>query len=633
MLYKEPRPSITRALCTQDGAEQRPGVNEKFTQVVVPFRLARATFTPKVVAEQQILRFGPGRRSLLARPLPELGDAAMVVEVGVDSVGDASRRQLAAMRGLFILTNLMLTIKNQDEILQLAVGSLPSLGNYLPFGVYLPAQRTGGSPRHFAWWGPPSVISDLDMLAGVDAVLEPAGESRWISATSMSSSSGHHGYLVVSAETEPSASDRVLLSVLAEQTATALTAARQTATLLARAEEQARATARLEVSAMDTARRARAYERITEAAIGSDVADLAKVTSSLTHLPVAVVDQFGYLLASAETETMHDAWAHVRLPSQRNLIAAARVDKPVRQAKLMVAVAKPSSNILGAVVLLDGAHTAGEFESYVLERAAAMLTAELAHQRALVEMELRLRRELVVELVEGLDDDEATTRAALVGHDLHQPHQVAAIRCDADHDRSWIEIALRQAGSSNGSSPLVGRSGGLLLAILPIGAQAQRLHEGLKQIRADVSSSIGLGAPARGPSELPRSYAEALRALRVRERSPEPDGGSNFSELGLYQVLEDRERGGAVDSFIRHWLGPLLDYDKARHAEMVSTLAHFLDCGGNYDLTAQSLLIHRSTLRYRLRRIRDLGDMDLSDVDTRLNLHVATRAWRVFGLD
>jgi hypothetical protein len=67
----------------------------------------------------------------------------------------------------------------------------------------------------------------------------------------------------------------------------------------------------------------------------------------------------------------------------------------------------------------------------------------------------------------------------------------------------------------------------------------------------------------------------------------------------------------------------LIDYDNSRHAEMVNTLAHFLDCGGNHDHTAQSLLIRRSTLRYRLRRIRELGALDLDDTETRLNLHPA----------
>jgi DNA-binding PucR family transcriptional regulator len=42
-------------------------------------------------------------------------------------------------------------------------------------------------------------------------------------------------------------------------------------------------------------------------------------------------------------------------------------------------------------------------------------------------------------------------------------------------------------------------------------------------------------------------------------------------------------------------------------------------------------MIHRSTLRYRLHRIRDLSGRDLSDVDTGFNLHVATRAWTILG--
>jgi DNA-binding PucR family transcriptional regulator len=41
------------------------------------------------------------------------------------------------------------------------------------------------------------------------------------------------------------------------------------------------------------------------------------------------------------------------------------------------------------------------------------------------------------------------------------------------------------------------------------------------------------------------------------------------------------------------------------------------------------LAIHRSTMRYRLGRIRDISGHDLNEVDTRFNLHVATRAWRL----
>jgi DNA-binding PucR family transcriptional regulator len=94
-------------------------------------------------------------------------------------------------------------------------------------------------------------------------------------------------------------------------------------------------------------------------------------------------------------------------------------------------------------------------------------------------------------------------------------------------------------------------------------------------------------------------------------------------------VLRDSEPGGEVDTFLRQWLGRLIDYDAARHTTLVRTLAEFLDRGGSYDDTAAALCIHRSTLRYRLRRIRELTGLQLTDVENRLSLHVATRAWRV----
>jgi DNA-binding PucR family transcriptional regulator len=59
----------------------------------------------------------------------------------------------------------------------------------------------------------------------------------------------------------------------------------------------------------------------------------------------------------------------------------------------------------------------------------------------------------------------------------------------------------------------------------------------------------------------------------------------------------------------------------------VDTLATYLECGGNYDLTAKALSLHRSTLRYRLQRIREMSGHELNDPDTRFNLQLATRAW------
>jgi sugar diacid utilization regulator len=532
---------------------------------------------------------------------------------------------------MFSSPNFAGALDSRDEILRKVLACLPSLTVFRVDGIYLPVSDSDNFVRHVPWTGPPELAIELDVLEGVDGAL--TGHSAdWTWANSMSSAGGHQGYIVASAEIEPEMSDRVLLDAVAQQTAAALALSQQSALLRAANSERVRFGARLQESVSELSRRTKAHEDLNAAAIHGDTSELARVAAALTLRPVAIVDEFGYPTSSADGHTP-DAWSQVRMLEPRHLTAAAEEARPTRFSHLVVTAAGAANNVLGGVVLLDNDRSSGDFEAYVLKRAAALLTGELAHRRALAEVEMRLGREFVVELVEGMDANEACARAATLGHDLHLPHQVAAIRCDSNIEQVWIDNALRSVSLPNTVRPLLARHRGLLLAIMPVGMAAQQLHQALKRVRADAPSAIGMGDVAYGPADLPRSHTQALKALRVRERSPEPDGGTNFSELGLYQILEDRERGGALTSFVRRWLGGLIDYDNARRAQLVTTLARFLDCGGNYDLTAQSLLIHRSTLRYRLGRIRDVGGLDLADVDTRLNVHVATRAWRVLGSD
>jgi DNA-binding PucR family transcriptional regulator len=155
------------------------------------------------------------------------------------------------------------------------------------------------------------------------------------------------------------------------------------------------------------------------------------------------------------------------------------------------------------------------------------------------------------------------------------------------------------------------------------------LYEAVSAEVGSKTGAVGIGSRCDTPEEFPRSYSEALRTLRIRQNSREPYGAAGFEQLGIYRILDTGESRDEITSFVQEWLGTLLDYDRQKHADLVRTLSQFLECGGSYDETAAALLIHRSTLRYRLGRIREITNLDLNDVDSRLNLHVATRAWQV----
>jgi DNA-binding PucR family transcriptional regulator len=92
-------------------------------------------------------------------------------------------------------------------------------------------------------------------------------------------------------------------------------------------------------------------------------------------------------------------------------------------------------------------------------------------------------------------------------------------------------------------------------------------------------------------------------------------------------MLSELPSVSSVETFAEDWLGTLLEYDATKDSQLVDTLAAYLECGGNYDATARLLSLHRSTLRYRLQRLREISGYDLNDSDTRFNLQLATRAW------
>jgi hypothetical protein len=97
-------------------------------------------------------------------------------------------------------------------------------------------------------------------------------------------------------------------------------------------------------------------------------------------------------------------------------------------------------------------------------------------------------------------------------------------------------------------------------------------------------------------------------------------------EQELSHILEGAGKGEGLVRFIRDWLGALLDYDVQHRSDLVKTLSVYLDRDGDYEAGARVLGIHRSTLRYRVQRIRELAGLDLGDACIWLNLHAATRA-------
>ncbi|MQS37787.1 hypothetical protein FFZ77_19785 [Streptomyces katsurahamanus] len=221
-------------------------------------------------------------------------------------------------------------------------------------------------------------------------------------------------------------------------------------------------------------------------------------------------------------------------------------------------------------------------------------------------------------------------QAAGLGHELHRPHRVAVLRWPGTIARAAVGDAVERAAGRLGLDVLTGVRGETAVALLAgrdTGGEA--LYRAVSDELGTAAGAVGVGGPCEDCADLPHSYDDAVRALTVRRRSHEPHGGTGFEELGLCRMMGAGDGEREADRFVREWLGPLLDYDARHTTGLTATLSYYLESGGSYDATAEALRIHRSTVRYRLQRIREVTGHDLGDVDTRLNLHVASRIHHV----
>jgi sugar diacid utilization regulator len=546
-----------------------------------------------------------------------------------------ARAQLSTLYGLFVLSMKMFSGRDTGKILALAATSVPSLGPCTVAATYL---TTNGSLERQPAGGPTGPEPDLFVSEPDDrgsGVVLADGTWRW--AFPLRGANGLAGCLVVVAASEPTVDEMFLLRVLGQQT----TAALANATLhrkedayadgLRRSnDERSEVNAQLTATVTKLRQQQRVHEVLTRvSASGAGEQGVADALNELTALPVAIEDQFGNLRAWAGPGRPDP---YPKLPARRRedlLRRAARLTSPLRERDRLVSLVKPHHEVLGVVALIDPAKTSREYETFTLEYGTVVLASELAHQRSLAEVELRLHRELVDDLVTGTDNDSAYARAGALGHDLRGAHHVVLVQWSGAQTDGALSHALSHTITELGWKALCSRRSGVGVVIVRGHPDGEALFRSLSQELGDGTGVVAIGRACAAPDGLPQSFKEASRALRIRRSSRSPSGVASFEQLGLYRILDTGESRAEITSFVREWLGGLIDYDTKRAADMVRTLSQFLECGGNYDRTATALMIHRSTLRYRLGRMKEITGFDLGDVETRLNVHVATRAWQV----
>jgi PucR C-terminal helix-turn-helix domain/GGDEF-like domain len=246
--------------------------------------------------------------------------------------------------------------------------------------------------------------------------------------------------------------------------------------------------------------------------------------------------------------------------------------------------------------------------------------------------------------------EEILARARELSIDLREGASVIVVRAhpQAPTDEGWR--ARARAVAERGARAVVSRSlaalserdgavGVEILLLVPGSEEpvAARVCEAvLREMESGLSGytfALGRSRIAQEPSDLPRAAGEALLAANVA------DGGSQesmlaFEQTGAYRLLLSAmtENPSELQRFYAETVEPLVAYDEQYETELLQTLETFLEADGNVAGTAQRLFTHRHTVYYRLERVRELTELDVSSSDGREKLSLGLKAMRVLGI-
>lgn len=175
--------------------------------------------------------------------------------------------------------------------------------------------------------------------------------------------------------------------------------------------------------------------------------------------------------------------------------------------------------------------------------------------------------------------------------------------------------------------------GDTIYGVLPVQSvetgesQAHRLaHDLLTRLGHHAPMVIGIGQIVSGTQSLVTGRHGAQRALRVQIEKGESANVALFSEVHIEAlILEMRDKFAAGNEHATGPVARLWAHDQAHGTDFIHTLRVWLDCLGDISTAADTLHVHPNTLRYRLRRLAELADMDLSDSETRFAAQLLLR--------
>jgi purine catabolism regulator len=292
-------------------------------------------------------------------------------------------------------------------------------------------------------------------------------------------------------------------------------------------------------------------------------------------------------------------------------------------------------DIYGYVWIIAHNRKLTELDSIAINIGATVAALMMLYQESIQSAEASLKGNLLSQLIQRESGHEAvlTDQALRYGVDFSRPYVMLLIETDERNSQRSLQLYRRvnRASSKHDWQAVVGQFAGEVVIL----TQSHRdIRQMIEQINGEVKNGvplrIGVSGQHQTAEQVSQAHQQCLEVLQIRRRLRDNSPTVYFDDLGYIHVLYRAGKGSLETNLYVPHVRKLLEAGKT---ELFSTLEAYLDAGSNGVQTAQNLHIERSTLNYRLARIKELCSVDLDDPLIRTNLQVALKLLRLFEIE
>ena len=315
---------------------------------------------------------------------------------------------------------------------------------------------------------------------------------------------------------------------------------------------------------------------------------------------------------------------------------------------------KAGNELLGFLSFLKINTPYSELEMKLAQHVVDFLSALMAHDRKIAEIELKLKGNFVEDLISGnyLDIESIKARARALEYDITIPNRVLVAQFDEakqfsryknpDEQNNFRHELVKKIQSVTAlTAPSMAVSGNNEIIILVQNDKSNQSFEEIKHIAQEIIKEvspllktklyIGIGSRCSELKDYKRSYLTAKKALEIGEYMITEGQIRSFEQFKIHALFLSTLNPAELYSYARKLLQPLLDYDDKHNAELIKTLQEFLYLRNNVEGTAKSLNMSVSGIKYRLQKIQKITGYNLKDHKLCFDLQLALIILQLFG--